>query len=234
MIAFVSAHLKHIVTAGFIIGVLSLLVRYLDDKLSEEKKKEFGRWIENKTLQVDDVTLQSLYIVGRKHRRLFASTVAGSSFAIFALTFPKDTFDRNETVTLWTVQPICALMLFVAVQKLFSESTFRRSFAETWLKVRTVVMTVPLFIFIDLLWTVFQKRSIRTELDDFRKSGYALFSPQIDIIFGLFPLLLIFLLRAPILALSKALWWIASHPKGPWGGLVAALTLILGLLRLFM
>jgi hypothetical protein len=51
---------------------------------------------------------------------------------------------------------------------------------------------------------------------------------------ALFPLALPVFIRGPIFALSRLLWWVSTHPKGPWAGLIAALTLGLGIFRLLM
>lgn len=234
MLAFISAHLKQIITAAFIIGLANLLIRFLDGSLSDATKAKIGDWIEDKTLRVDAVNLESLYQVARRFKWLFAATFVALGVIYLAVTFNAGHFDTSQLVELSALRIVTIFLLGGLILKILGNLSFKQALTHTWGDTWPMVAVMVLSSIGAWIVLAIVERIPITDLYELNPVWVYMVKQVLVPIFGLVPLILLILLWSPILALSKSLWWIATYPKGPWAGLVAVFTFGLGVLRLFL
>ena len=71
MLSFLTAHVKHILTVAFGCGLISIGLRFLDEKLSDDSKRKFGIWVSNLAPRLDSLSLDGLYTWAKYNKRTF-------------------------------------------------------------------------------------------------------------------------------------------------------------------
>jgi hypothetical protein len=258
MLAFISSHLKHVVTVGFIIGLMSLAVRYLDDKLSTEQKDQFSRRIRNIESKLKALTLFGVHAAIRPYRWIYLGLIV----AVWTLLNVKinytlhrwnPAFPGNGVKLFYFI--IGLLFLLFGWCKLYlltrypspSDPDFVKKAMKKELKkemekqlkflgkefVQTVVIVAAVAIVLTLVSTFVSHDPV---LGNFllKYGGLSLVSSGLPGVLFFLPFGVIALLRIPVALIAKPVFWISAYPKGPWAGLVFALTMALGIFRLFL
>src|ERR1700677_4086172 len=99
MSAFLVATLKHIVTIGFVCGLLSLILKVLDEKLTESSKKGFDHWVDGIALQTAEVRLDAFYRWARNHQVIYGLiNVLFVGTIVWLIALPQGGEDASEHV----------------------------------------------------------------------------------------------------------------------------------------
>jgi hypothetical protein len=209
MHGFIFALAKHILTAGFVCGVLSIVVRVLDERLSQGTKDRFGAWVNSAAPVVGAWNVNRLYSYMRRYRWVIWSLLSVVVFSIavyvwfgsfsYELDFEELTFG---VLALLGVFAVCAYVF----HEPFKEETFAGARAALLRRLRSkeVGITESNFIF------------------------------TVVILVLMVQAICMLVILIPITLVSKAVWWLAIYPKGPWAGLVFMVTIVLGVFRLFL
>ncbi len=258
MLAFISSHLKHVVTVGFIIGLMSLAVRYLDDKLSTEQKDQFSRWIRNIESKLKALTLFGVHTAIRPYRWIYLGLIV----AVWTLLNVKidytlhrwnPTFPGNGVKLFYFIIGLlfllfgwCKLYLLTDYPLPSDPGFFKKALEKEFKKemekrlkfvgkdfVQTVVICAASLIVLTLVSTFVSHDPVSGNFLLTVAGIYLAGSALPGVLFFL-PFGVIALLRIPVALIAKPVFWISAYPKGPWAGLVFALTMALGIFRLFL
>jgi hypothetical protein len=71
---------KHILTVGFVLGALGLVVKFIDERVAPERKQRFDAWIKINPSTTRELTIEKLRLWARLHR--------GQYFMIWGLSAP--------------------------------------------------------------------------------------------------------------------------------------------------
>jgi len=256
IIQFIQAHLKSIVTVGFVCGLVSLVLKVLDEKLSEDQKKRFDAWVIGSAQGPDLLQLRDMHRWARDNRGLYVGSLIivgiltplvwgrhGDHFAVFhglydSVFHAVTESDPNPHLDwqLLTVSVIGVCWILSILFKLFDQFSPSQGFVEHLELLYTLGLWVVVF---GIARFIFAVRSLPGPWTQywwmfFQDTGRLV---KYLVAFGLLtylPMILLVVLRMPFAVVSKAVWWLATYPKGPWAGLVFATTIGLGILRLFM
>lgn len=260
---FLQTHLKSIVTVGFIIGLILLIIKFLDERLPQESKDRFNSWVDGLAIRLDDLRLPVMYQWVRAHKSLYLSCFITLYLGLFLLFIGHHIYESTKKVSLWDwlmredglhVFVILLIVsgsigmanwLNVMLPHSLSESSASESTSSFWSKALRVVFRQGIIVAIVLaalrllyecgVWAHFFYPPVKIPWIFFVVSLFVLPAMYLSAALILFlPLLLLVLLRWPIAAMSKAVWWLVNYPKGAWSGLVFALTTLLGIVRLFI
>jgi hypothetical protein len=247
MLAFISSHLKHVVTVGFIIGLMSLAVRYLDEKLSTEQKAQFESWIRNIESKLKGLTLFGVHAAIRPYRWIYL----GLLVAVWTLLNVKidyelhrwdATFPGNSSKLTYFIIGLVVLLfgwskLYVSLNYLTPDLLNKEMVKQLKFQgkdfVRSVIAIAAVGIVLTLVSTFVRHDPVSGNF----LLGYVGFSLGITALWPvlfLLPFGVIAFLRIPVVLIAKPVLWISAYPKGPWAGLVFALTMALGIFRLFL
>jgi hypothetical protein len=260
IVQFVQAHLKSIVTVGFVCGLVSVILRILDEKLSDDRKEKFGEWISELAPALDSLNLRNLRNFFQYYWFGYLVVLALIVSIMLMITIPRiDTEKLADFLAFGSDDPSFTLGMeatFACIALIFG-AIFFRVFLERhdsltvwqylWAMFRvwcfSVSCPVALWALVALGLCLFVP-DFRDDFGPFSMhdvvkvagiliSGIPLVALSLTVISSI-PLFALILLRVPIALTGRGMWWLATYKKGPWSGLVFALTTGLGILRLFM
>jgi hypothetical protein len=228
---FLASHPK-LISVAFIVGVISLIIKILDDRLPETAKKRFSEWIEAVAPHMKMWDIEAMYAWAK--RNLFLYMILYFlllSTPIIALTVISK--EEHFLILISVPAVYSALSLKAWVQESFRVA-FRR-----WLRIVLYGIVIgELIMGVCLLF--FYGGWERNQVQDIGLADLGnamLTSPMVMLALSLAlwgPLWLLVSFRPAIGLAARAVWWLATYPKGAWAGLVWVLTLALGVLRLFL
>jgi hypothetical protein len=227
MHAFLTAHLKPILTAGFVIGFLSLMIRILDARLSQKHKDRFSQWVQDSAPKLRSTNLTAIFLWTRSHKILI------TVLYVIAIMI----------VELWMVGwnslvlPTLAFVFMSSAAGLYTLSapSLRKALIRSIWVTASLLLTAMLGIY---LWIGVTYGSYYP--DDAENAYETLFLVVAFwiganvIVFLVVPFFVILVFRPPIILLGRGMFWLSTYPKGAWDGFVFALTIALGALRLFI
>jgi hypothetical protein len=229
MQSFLTAHLKQILTAGFVLGFLSLVIRILDSRLPQRHKEGFSRWIEDSAPKLGSTDLNAIFRWAQSHKILIASIFVAGNMAVEFYWF------ESDSVAILVLLPIC-LGLAGGLYTLSAPSLRRAS-------IRSICVSACLLFLAALtVYLLMINRYGSDHLFDGTPSTVGLvlviavptwFVANV-LSFLVVPLLVILIFRPPLILLGRGMLWLSTYPKGAWDGLVFALTILFGALRLFI
>lgn len=214
---------KHVLTAGFICGVISLAIRFLDDQLPGEKKERFNSWFKQRSPIWRRVSILRCYEWIEHHMWAYALTAGLLTILVIRLTgFAKD----------WRW---LAFAFFVfAVWALICTGG---NAIQLYLRKGVRAFGIPLFAaaVIGALALAISPHG-RTTLKFLLEFLVLLPLASVACVnFVMWPVIVAaWPFAVLLLMLSRSVWWISTYPKGPWAGLVFVLTMVTGIVRLFL
>lgn len=224
MLTFLSAHLKSLVTAGFVLGLIGLVIRYLDYRLSDKTKQAVGKWIEDKTLRVDAITIRAIYRVISKTSWKVPTILC--ALLVGVLYFANGTEQLAEYSA---VLSVIVWLLYGGLKFLFRDPDLDSAF-DSAIGQAVYLFGFALIVAVGSWFQHFLQYGDDNEVSEFTEA----LAPAFMALSCMLPFILLALLKVPLLWASKLMWRIASDPKGPWNGFVAVSTIGLMVLRLFM
>jgi hypothetical protein len=234
MLQFISIHLKHVLSAGFVLGLLSLVVKVLDEKLPQATKDKFSDWVQNSAPKVQSANITSIFCWSKTHKTTLSSLYA---FFIVVSVIALEGFSRRT----FEISLAAIILGACAGGFILSAATMRRAVIRC--VVLSICFVLPVGTMIGVLYESLSYRvpSAVNPYTDFAK-GFGIFlvvfvitlAVLFVLLFFVLPIAFVVLLRPPIIICGRCLLWLSSYPKGPWTGLVFVLTVFLGALRLFL
>lgn len=215
-----SHFLKHIVTLGFAAGVLSLILRYMDERLSDTRKKRFGVMIDRITLAVDSATPRSIFKWIRENKRIggkWGKFVGELIFLLLFLIWTSKAVGISHPKTWLTAFLASVIISIFVVMSAVESDKDERWYLILWIATLIVMPVVAIKY-------VAPKEGMRV----------ALASCAIILGFYIAPYLLLKMFKHLLLKISMLMWWLATYPKGAWAGFIYVATFALGVLRLFI
>jgi hypothetical protein len=239
---FAASHPKlvsKVVSGAFVLGVISLVIKVLDDRLSQEKKERFDSWIKGLAPGFRSLDFDSIFLWAIEHPRayLLIYLVTVESFVV-----------GLQLVAVHTIR-IVPILVAAAVAGF---GLFLCRNAEPGNLGINKRMLKRLVIRLFLLWGLpcgLFYAAIGVLMGDVRREPNTWISLVIDscgiaLVIPLFlllyfailigPIVLFRLSLGPLAVIGRGVYWLSTSPKGAWAGLIWALTLALGILRLFM
>jgi hypothetical protein len=233
MFDFLASHAKHILTIGFVIGMLSLCVRYLDEKISTEKKMRFEQWIRDSDVRLKNMTLASVHGAIRRYRWICLLFVLLPWTIALVLTG----FNYLALFIIGVAPVIhgCVFLFFAPRGGEPLELDWQETFESACREIFKMLPYTTLFG-ISCIVIGFLSNDVKGNYI-FYGLAIIFYLPAVILCWSFLiflPLGFLHLLRIPVRGAGGAVQWLSSYPKGPWAGLVFALTMLLGIFRLFM
>ena len=236
MIHFITIHLKGLLTVAFISGLILILIKILDEKLSDERKKRFDVWIDGFSGDLGSIQTQEVFGWVKRHRVLICFSYVAFVNLFESLIFQAlDAVQRKDNQL--SIPHVSILMMSIiaggtAIVYLTGASSWdkaKRRFSEG---IRFAVILTFGFVVLSCVEFAFSGSEWLKYLVSPLSLNAAALSVMSSLILLIAPLLVFVVLRVPILICSKAVWWLATYPKGPWAGFIFAATVFFGILRL--
>jgi hypothetical protein len=265
MYAFLAAHWKPILSVGFIFGILSLVLKFLDERLSQDSKDDFNEWVDGLAIHLDDLRLSTMYNWIHDHRVEYTILYAipliivlykGSETANLFPFLSKQVNHAINVAFLIIEIPFFTVLILYVLDSYLSQLSVAQSAKHYWKRALQTIVAIELFVMVtSVLSSLVERIPIvhryllafvhhylhgydlpngKTEL--LQDLGVLTIIAVLSLFVGVtlfLPLLIIVFLQAPIAAISKAVWWLATYKKGAWAGFVFALTMLLSILGLF-
>jgi hypothetical protein len=189
MYAFLAAHWKPILSVGFIFGLLSLVLKFLDERLSQESKYKFNEWVDGLAIHLDDLRLPTMYNWIQAHRDeyLICSTFLYAVPLIIFLYQGSKTSDQfpflskqvNHAIGvafLIIEIPLFTLGIFYILDNYLSQLSVAQSAKHYWKKALKAIVTIELFVmtFLALDWVLDKIPMVSHYINHYMPQAYEL------------------------------------------------------------
>jgi hypothetical protein len=248
--AFLLTHAKTLLTLGFAFGLISLAIKYADEKMSQQQKDTFNSKVKTLAPRFNGWRLGHLYGWVRTHRRQYLSCfMMIYSVPVIWLSWWSNA-DQPIFISRMVDALVPAIVFLMLVYGAFRATLSKSSASESTKHFWKGAVTIGLYMELCLVGSVVaglvlyhfgsNPAGFGAYMNTFyRETSLWMFAMPLLIVlsYGLIlflPLLLLMMLRVPIIFATRGIWWLATYPKGPWAGLVFAVTMLLGIFRLFM
>jgi len=225
---------RHLLTAGFLVGLASFVLKLLDDNMSETTKGRFNAWASRFSSSARAANAESVYQwlkAPSKHPgRKAILGIAGISAFYYVLFFLQPDPGGPPWYEIPLVSGVMYLMFLAVWGKIFSFD----SFADAEVGTKALGSLYSL-ILIGVLVAIQRHRGRpllpfgglgdATRVDYLIWAGFGFLSiGAAGLLLQITPYLIVWLIQYPIIAGGRLLWRLATSPKGAWAALFYVVT----------
>jgi hypothetical protein len=232
--------LKAVLTVGFLIGLLSLSIRFLDEKLDQSTKDRINAWVRGLEPDLAPVSLSRVFVSGGNYwTSVLLIGYVGCVLILIPVGILFSSWSKWDSPVVFTILCFASPISALAPIQVFGAPTPYHSFRRLSILVALSIVCFPAFARLTVLDQSRHYLGAETieafvmlPVYAFLMVACALLAAGLAFVFSCG--VIIGLNYLVLIVAYPAVRWLARHPKGAWSAFVFAVTMLLGFLRLFI